>query len=241
MKGTQLRTLTIETPFAVFSDVHGNLPGLEAILADIELRGVPQTISLGDLVGYGPSPNEVALSCASAASPQSHGQLRPGHRLRDRRLRLRLQDRRAARRGAASLAWTQRGRDRRGQGVPAHAGGPLHAGDRRPATCSPCTAARGASTSTSSRIARPSHGAHGSRSIPHPGHPLRPHARALRPAASATRPSSTSAAAGAPRTATGASATRWSTRRGLVRPASSSSCACPTTTSGCNTTSLRRR
>ena len=44
------------TPFAVFSDVHGNLPGLEAILADIERREVPATICLGDLVGYGPSP-----------------------------------------------------------------------------------------------------------------------------------------------------------------------------------------
>jgi predicted phosphodiesterase len=45
---------------AVFSDVHGNLPGLEAILADIEARGVEHVLCLGDLVGYGPFPNEVA-------------------------------------------------------------------------------------------------------------------------------------------------------------------------------------
>ena len=45
-----MRTLEVDTLFAVFSDVHGNLPGLEAILADIERRGVPMTISLGDLV-----------------------------------------------------------------------------------------------------------------------------------------------------------------------------------------------
>lgn len=55
-----MKTLTPQTPFAVFSDVHGNLPALEAVLADSERRGVPACICLGDLVGYGPFPNEVA-------------------------------------------------------------------------------------------------------------------------------------------------------------------------------------
>ncbi len=34
--------------FAIVSDIHGNLPALEAVVADIERRGVDQVINLGD-------------------------------------------------------------------------------------------------------------------------------------------------------------------------------------------------
>ena len=44
---------------AFISDIHGNLPALDAVLADISLREVDATYHLGDLVGYGPWPNEV--------------------------------------------------------------------------------------------------------------------------------------------------------------------------------------
>ena len=44
---------------AVFSDIHGNLPALEAVLGDIRSRGVDGVYCLGDLVGYAPFPNEV--------------------------------------------------------------------------------------------------------------------------------------------------------------------------------------
>lgn len=45
---------------ALLSDVHANLPALEAVLADIDRRGdVESTYHLGDLVGYAPWPNEV--------------------------------------------------------------------------------------------------------------------------------------------------------------------------------------
>jgi putative phosphoesterase len=44
---------------AIFSDVHSNLPALEAVLADIETAGVDARYVLGDLVGYAPWPNEV--------------------------------------------------------------------------------------------------------------------------------------------------------------------------------------
>ena len=44
---------------AFISDIHGNLPALEAALADIARRDVNATYHLGDLVGYGPWPNEV--------------------------------------------------------------------------------------------------------------------------------------------------------------------------------------
>lgn len=49
---------------ALISDIHANLPALEAVLEDIARRGteVDATYHLGDLVGYAPWPNEtVAL------------------------------------------------------------------------------------------------------------------------------------------------------------------------------------
>jgi predicted phosphodiesterase len=45
--------------YALISDIHANLPALDAVLADIEQQGADATRHLGDLVGYGPWPNEV--------------------------------------------------------------------------------------------------------------------------------------------------------------------------------------
>ena len=45
---------------AVLSDVHANLHALEAVLADVDGGGFDELWSLGDLVGYGPRPNECA-------------------------------------------------------------------------------------------------------------------------------------------------------------------------------------
>lgn len=44
---------------AVFSDVHGNIQGLQAVLRDIEARGADVIWCGGDLVGYGANPGEV--------------------------------------------------------------------------------------------------------------------------------------------------------------------------------------
>ena len=55
-----MKRLALRDRFAVFSDVHGNLPGLEAILVDVSRRDIGDVLCLGDLVGYGPFPNEVA-------------------------------------------------------------------------------------------------------------------------------------------------------------------------------------
>jgi putative phosphoesterase len=44
---------------ALFSDIHANLPALEAFFKDIEERKVDQLYCLGDLVGYNIWPNEV--------------------------------------------------------------------------------------------------------------------------------------------------------------------------------------
>lgn len=102
-----MRTLRIATPFALFSDVHGNLPGLEAILADIDRRKVPVTISLGDLVGYGPSPNEVALLVRDRGIPSLMGNYDQGigFETGDCGCVYKTDMQRAE--GAASLAWTQ--------------------------------------------------------------------------------------------------------------------------------------
>ncbi|NJK61963.1 MAG: metallophosphoesterase family protein [Synechococcaceae cyanobacterium SM2_3_1] len=44
---------------AVLSCIHGNLPALDAVLVDIREQEVDQIFCVGDLVGYGPFPNEV--------------------------------------------------------------------------------------------------------------------------------------------------------------------------------------
>lgn len=44
---------------AIISDIHGNLPALEAVLDDIANQAVDEVYHLGDLVGYNPFPNEV--------------------------------------------------------------------------------------------------------------------------------------------------------------------------------------
>ena len=48
---------------AVISDVHGNLPALEATLRDIAGRQVNQIICLGDIIGKGPSSKEAVDMC----------------------------------------------------------------------------------------------------------------------------------------------------------------------------------
>jgi putative phosphoesterase len=44
---------------SIFGDIHGNLPALEAVLADIDAHEASPLYCLGDLVGYGTFPNEV--------------------------------------------------------------------------------------------------------------------------------------------------------------------------------------
>jgi predicted phosphodiesterase len=45
--------------YALISDIHGNLPALDAVLDDIARREPGAIYHLGDLVGYAPWPNEV--------------------------------------------------------------------------------------------------------------------------------------------------------------------------------------
>ncbi|MGA1399914.1 MAG: metallophosphoesterase family protein, partial [Phycisphaerales bacterium] len=43
---------------ALISDIHANLAAFEAVLADLDARGVDRIVCLGDVVGYGPDPVE---------------------------------------------------------------------------------------------------------------------------------------------------------------------------------------
>jgi putative phosphoesterase len=57
----------------VFGDIHGNLPALEAVFADMEARGAENLYCLGDLVGYGVWPNEVVAAIRAGEIPTIMG------------------------------------------------------------------------------------------------------------------------------------------------------------------------
>ena len=56
---------------AVLSDIHGNLPALEAVLA--ALKPYDAVWQLGDIVGYGPQPDEVVALLASEGATGVRG------------------------------------------------------------------------------------------------------------------------------------------------------------------------
>jgi putative phosphoesterase len=58
---------------AVITDIHANLPALQAALARIDELRVDALYCGGDLVGYGPHPNEVCALIAERAIPTIYG------------------------------------------------------------------------------------------------------------------------------------------------------------------------
>ena len=58
---------------AVITDIHGNLPALEAALGRIEELGIDRIYCGGDLVGYGPHPNEVCALLEERRIPTIYG------------------------------------------------------------------------------------------------------------------------------------------------------------------------
>jgi putative phosphoesterase len=58
---------------AVITDIHGNLPALRAALDRIERLGIQRVLCGGDLVGYGPHPNEVCALIAELGIPTIYG------------------------------------------------------------------------------------------------------------------------------------------------------------------------
>jgi diadenosine tetraphosphatase ApaH/serine/threonine PP2A family protein phosphatase len=61
----------------VLSDVHGNLPALEAVLSDVDASGAERLWCLGDLVGYGAQPDQ----CVRLVSERSDVCLAGNHDL----------------------------------------------------------------------------------------------------------------------------------------------------------------
>jgi putative phosphoesterase len=58
---------------AVITDIHANLPALEAVMEAIERSPVDGVYCGGDLVGYGPHPNEVCRLIEERAIPTIYG------------------------------------------------------------------------------------------------------------------------------------------------------------------------
>jgi putative phosphoesterase len=58
---------------AVITDIHANLPAMRAALARIDTLGIDRIYCGGDLVGYGPHPNEVCALIQERAIPTIYG------------------------------------------------------------------------------------------------------------------------------------------------------------------------
>lgn len=59
--------------YALISDIHANLQALDAVLADIDARGIAAIYHLGDLTGYSSNPNEVVSRLRERAIPGISG------------------------------------------------------------------------------------------------------------------------------------------------------------------------
>jgi putative phosphoesterase len=60
-------------PVAVITDIHANLPALQAALERIDELGIERVYCGGDLVGYGPHPNEVCALIGEREIPTIYG------------------------------------------------------------------------------------------------------------------------------------------------------------------------
>ena len=201
---------------------------------------MPATISLGDLVGYGPSPNEVALLVRDRGIPSLMGNYDQGigFETGDCGCVYKTDEQRAE--GAASLAWTQ-------EAVTDEVKAYLRTLDDHFALDTPAgdlLAVHGSPRRINEYLFedRPEKAmARMADEYPLPGHPLRPHARALRAAGRRDRLRQRRQR----RPAQGRRLARLlrDRRPGAARrrPASSSSCASPTTTSACSASWPRRR
>jgi predicted phosphodiesterase len=92
---------------ALISDIHANLPALEAVLVDIAARsGVDATYHLGDLVGYAPWPDETVARLRAAAIPGVAGNYDSTVATRAPHCGCRYEDPRQEELSHQSYAWT---------------------------------------------------------------------------------------------------------------------------------------
>lgn len=91
---------------AVCSDIHANLPALEAVWADMDELGLTERYCLGDLVGYGTFPNEVVAFVRTREVPTIAGNYDEGVGANSDDCGCAYRTDREKRRGARSIAWT---------------------------------------------------------------------------------------------------------------------------------------
>ena len=93
---------------AILSDIHGNLPALEAVLASIQSEHFDAVYCLGDLVGYAPFPNEVIERIRQDGIPTVMGNYDDGVGFERDDCGCAYREPDEKRRGDESLAWTKR-------------------------------------------------------------------------------------------------------------------------------------
>src|SRR4029078_10262455 len=99
---------------AVVSDIHSNLHALEAVLAAIDAEAPDELWCLGDLVGYGPRPNE----CCATVAERAHVCLAGNH---DLAVRGTIDLEEFGGEAAVAARWTREQVAAQGQGVSARA------------------------------------------------------------------------------------------------------------------------
>ena len=93
--------------YALISDVHANLPALEAVLGAIADRDVGAAFHLGDLVGYAPWPDEVVRRLDDAGIAGVAGNYDSTVATDYKHCGCRYEDRRQEELSHASYAWTR--------------------------------------------------------------------------------------------------------------------------------------
>jgi putative phosphoesterase len=92
---------------AIFSDIHGNLQALEAVLVEIAAQKPDVVYCLGDLVGYGANPNEVTARIRSEGFPTVMGNYDDGVGFDRDDCGCAYKEESDRLRGDRSLAWTK--------------------------------------------------------------------------------------------------------------------------------------
>ena len=92
---------------ALFSDVHANLPALEAVLDHIHEQSFDSVYCLGDLVGYAPFPNEVVERIQRERIPTIMGNYDDGVGFERDDCGCAYREADEKQRGDRSLAWTR--------------------------------------------------------------------------------------------------------------------------------------
>lgn len=93
---------------AIISDIHANLPSLEAVLTDVAAHQPDALYCLGDLVGYGAAPNDVIERIRAEAIPTIMGNYDDGVGFDRAECGCAYRDPVDQQLGDRSLAWTKR-------------------------------------------------------------------------------------------------------------------------------------